>query len=133
MAKIISELLSALNHSHEQGIAHRDIKPENIMWGDDDEVRLVDFGLAFEVKKKSQKHLGTPFFMPPEVILEQPYSTTCDIWSLGCVLYMLVTGELPFNATNTSELFPKILKAKYKTPACSPECINLLTKMLEID
>ena len=106
-ANVISKCLEALNHIHSLGIVHRDIKPENIMFGADNEVRLVDFGLAKESVAKMKTFAGTPYFMAPEV-LNHNYGSKCDIWSLGCVLYMLVSGKLPFDGHSKSEVFAKI-------------------------
>lgn len=115
-------------------IAHRDIKPANIMWGDDGHVRLVDFGLALQGKRSMRTHVGTPYFMPPEIIQSKSYGKSCDIWSLGCVLYMLVTGQLPFMGKSTAEVFPRIMAGTYTPPeGCSPECADLIAAMLTVD
>jgi calcium-dependent protein kinase len=76
---------------------HRDIKPDNIMITDTDTVRLIDFGLskAAQNKKQLTTVAGTPYYMAPEV-LEGSYSAKADIWSLGVLLYTLVSGYLPF-------------------------------------
>ena len=92
----MKELFSAINHCHAQGIIHRDIKPENIMINDADTVRLIDFGLSKASKKRNLSTIaGTPYYMAPEV-LQGSYSTKADIWSLGVLLYTLVSGYLPF-------------------------------------
>lgn len=109
-AEVIYKCLSALQHCHALGITHRDIKPENIMYGKDDEVRLVDFGLAKDTMFKMRAYAGTPYFMAPEV-LNKCYSHKCDIWSLACVLYMLVAGKLPYTGNSREEVFAKIKKA----------------------
>ena len=106
-ANITSKCLEALQHCHMLGIIHRDIKPENIMFGKDGEIRLVDFGLAKESSVKMKTFAGTPYFMAPEV-LSHNYGFKCDIWSMGCVLYMLVTGKLPFAGNSKAEVFNKI-------------------------
>ena len=94
-AEVIRTCLQALQHCHSQNIVHRDIKPENIMFGTDGKVRLVDFGLAKQTYRRMSTLAGTPYFMAPEV-LDQNYTSKCDIWSLGCILYMIVCGCLPF-------------------------------------
>lgn len=101
----MKQLFSSINHCHANGIVHRDIKPENIMINDEDEVRLIDFGLS-KVSKKKQMHTvaGTPFYMAPEVLNEN-YGAKADIWSLGVLLYTLVSGYLPFQGTNNREVF----------------------------
>lgn len=80
------------------------------MYGKDDEVRLVDFGLAKDTMFKMRSYAGTPYFMAPEV-LSGCYSHKCDIWSLACVLYMCVAGQLPYSGMSREEVFAKIKKA----------------------
>ena len=67
-ANVTAKCLEALHHCHSLGIVHRDIKPENIMFGNDGEIRLVDFGLAKESATKMKTFAGTPYFMAPEVL-----------------------------------------------------------------
>ena len=132
-ANITAKCLEALHHCHSLGIVHRDIKPENIMFGADGEIRLVDFGLAKESATKMKTFAGTPYFMAPEVI-NHNYNQKCDVWSLGCVLYMLVTGKLPFDGNSKVEVFHKINNAEYQEPSyVSPECRDLIKKMLTVD
>ena len=111
-AEVIYKCLEALHHCHSLGITHRDIKPENIMFGKDNEVRLVDFGLAKDTKHHMKAYAGTPYFMAPEVI-KGYYTHKCDIWSLACVLYMLMAGKLPYTGTSREEVFEKIRHANY--------------------
>lgn len=106
-ADVILKCLQALQHCHALGITHRDIKPENIMFGRDGEVRLVDFGLAKDTPMHMKSYAGTPYFMAPEV-LNGDYTHKCDIWSLACVLYMLMVGKLPFTGSSRNEVFEKI-------------------------
>lgn len=94
-ATYMKQLFSAINHCHAQGIIHRDIKPENIMINNSNSVKLIDFGLAKAITKSQKTIAGTPYYMAPEVLLQQ-YSYKADIWSLGVILYALVSGYLPF-------------------------------------
>jgi calcium-dependent protein kinase len=95
-ADITQKCLTALNNCHKQNIVHRDIKPENMMFDTvGGNIKLVDFGLAIETNKKLHALAGTPYFMSPDV-LKGSYGPKCDIWALGVVLYLIVTGELPF-------------------------------------
>jgi calcium-dependent protein kinase len=95
---IMNKLFRAVNHCHASGVVHRDIKPENIMVGSDGELKIIDFGLS---KLLSHSHtllnsvVGTPFYMAPEVI-DGNYGSSCDIWSLGVLMYVLLSGYLPF-------------------------------------
>jgi serine/threonine protein kinase len=101
-------MLSALRHCNEKKIAHRDIKPENIMITKDGEVKLIDFGLSKQNKSKYSNKLttmvGTPYFVAPEV-LEGNYSYACDVWSLGVLLYLILSGELPFDGDKPVDVF----------------------------
>lgn len=132
-AGVISKLLEALHHCHSLGIVHRDMKPENIMFGADGEVRIVDFGLAKESVAKMSTFAGTPYFMAPEV-LNHNYGQKCDVWSMGCVLYMLVAGKLPFSGRSKDEVFNRIKNSLYEEPMhVSAHCRDLLKKMLTVD
>ena len=96
-ARYMKQLFQAINHCHAYNIVHRDIKPDNIMITDDDSVRLIDFGLSKASKglRRMKTVAGTPYYMSPEV-LDGAYSKKADIWSLGVILYTLVSGYLPF-------------------------------------
>lgn len=132
-AKMIRKLLSALQHCHSENIVHRDIKPENILFDQNKNIVLVDFGLAKQTKAVMDVVAGTPYFMAPEVI-DGKYQERCDIWSLGVVLYMLVSGTLPFNGTSKPEVYGKIRRGVYKQPKnCSESCRDLLKKMLTVN
>ena len=128
-ADVIHKCLEALQHCHALGITHRDIKPENIMFGKDDEVRLVDFGLAKDTTQHMKSYAGTPYFMAPEV-LKGDYTHKCDIWSVACVLYMLMAGKLPYTGNSRSEVFDKIKAGNYEPiPHLSEELQSLLAQM----
>ena len=125
-ADVVKKCLQALQHCHSVGITHRDIKPENIMFGKDGEVRLVDFGLAKDSRTHMKSYAGTPYFMAPEVI-NGDYTHKCDIWSLACVLYMLMAGKLPYTGKSRTEVFDKIKAGRYDPiPHLSPELQSLL-------
>ena len=96
-AHYMKKLFGALNHMHSINIVHRDIKPENIMITANDEIKIIDFGLSKrqEKNKKMETVAGTPYYMAPEV-LDGNYDNKCDIWSLGVLLYVLMSGYLPF-------------------------------------
>jgi calcium-dependent protein kinase len=95
-AEYMKQLFSAVNHCHANGVIHRDIKPENIMLTKDNQIRLIDFGLSKIRKERLEREIaGTPYYMAPEM-LEGRYDEKVDSWSLGVLLYVLVSGYLPF-------------------------------------
>jgi calcium-dependent protein kinase len=133
------KLLMAINHCHSWGVIHRDIKPENIMYDKDGEIKLIDFGLSRIIEEqKSRKALhtycGTLAYMAPEV-LSGTYNKECDIWSLGVLLYVLVSGYLPFQGQNRNKIMLRIQTADFhfkhkEFDKVSEECKSLLKKML---
>jgi len=102
-AKIMKQILQAVNYLHLKRIVHRDLKPENLMLVAEDgyEIKLIDFGLSrtFSPDKKMYSRLGTPFYIAPEV-LKKKYDQRCDIWSIGVILYILLSGRPPFVGKN---------------------------------
>lgn len=97
----------ALEAAHEAGLVHRDLKPQNLFLTDDGELKLLDFGVAMaladtsndEKRQKGFAVFGTPEYMAPEQVAGDPVDARCDIYSLGCVLYELVTGSRPFEGS----------------------------------
>ena len=135
-AGYMKELFYAINHCHAQDIVHRDIKPDNIMITDNNTVRLIDFGLskATRNKKNFTTVAGTPYYMSPEV-LNGSYGKEADIWSLGVVLYTLVSGYLPFQGNSAPEVFRKIKDASFhfnhkEFESVSEECKDLIRRLL---
>ena len=103
------------------------------MYGEDKEVRLVDFGLAKDSRSHLHSYAGTPYFMAPEV-LDGDYTHKCDIWSLACVLYMLMAGKLPFTGKHRSDVFEKIKKGRYQPiKYLSAELQSLLKQMFTLN
>lgn len=101
-ARIMKSLFLAVNHLHSKGIAHRDLKPENVMYGSDERVKIIDFGLSKLTVQNNgglngnlKTLVGTPYYVAPEV-LEGDYSKECDCWSLGVIMYIILSGYLPF-------------------------------------
>jgi len=111
------ECLLAINHCHSEKICHRDLKPENILLDTDNRVKLIDFGTAESFDKQGMEGLiGTAYYIAPEVLNEKgSYSEKCDIWSLGVILFMLLTGIPPFNGRTEDEIFKAIKKGTYAT------------------
>ena len=109
---ITRQLLAALAHAHSQGIVHRDIKPDNLILdealGTRDHLRILDFGLAklrdFGVDLTSGLAIGTPSYMAPEQTLSEPVDPRTDLYTVGIVLYEMLTGIKPFRADSTAEI-----------------------------
>jgi len=140
-ALAIEKILRALIHCHKMNIVHRDLKPENIMYDQSGEVKLIDFGLAKQIEgtKKLNTIAGTPYFIAPEV-LNGAYQNECDIWSLGVLLFVCVTGSYPFDSLtkNRAEVFSKIQKCQFEfppsiEPKLSAECKDLIRKMIVLN
>jgi serine/threonine-protein kinase len=119
-ALICVEIAKALEHAHERGIIHRDLKPENVMISDDGEVKLMDFGIAHvidaETMTKTGSLLGSPAHMAPELIDSGKVDERADIFSLGTVLYLLATGELPFCGSNAPQVLRAVMECRYDEP-----------------
>jgi len=117
-AEIIREIISGIEYCHNQGICHRDLKPENILYLYDNAeknnpLKVIDFGLSkhFKVHKLTSR-VGSVHYISPEV-LQNAYTEKCDIWSGGVMLYLLLSGHVPFNGRSTEEIFSKINKCEY--------------------
>jgi calcium-dependent protein kinase len=98
----IHTILNAINHCHRHNIAHRDLKLENFLFesrSDDAQLKLIDFGLSqyFQPEQIMHKAVGTPYYVAPEV-MEGSYTAKCDIWSLGVITYMLLSGKLSYDS-----------------------------------
>lgn len=130
---IIYQVSNALSYLHRRHIVHRDVKLENILLRFDPSVtspptgltidngmadnlfpvivKLADFGLSVELKKTEETMIefcGTPMYMAPEIIMGKSYSCQCDVWSLGIIMFMLLTGETPFRSNRESNLYVEI-------------------------
>jgi serine/threonine protein kinase len=108
----------ALDYAYRQGIVHRDIKPANILVDENDNVKITDFGLALNISKKSASDstfimgVGSPAYMSPEQIKGYPLNQKTDLFSLGVVLFHMLTGRLPFRAKNPAQLIYKIINTE---------------------
>ena len=118
-------------------ILHRDLKPENIFLGEDQSVKLGDFGLSKLMQSHdfASTYVGTPFYMSPEICASEKYTHHSDIWSLGCIMYELCTHEPPFNANSHLQLIQRIRKGDFKPiPDCySKDLGNVISSCLKVN
>ena len=133
----ISDLAGALHRAHRSGVIHGDIKPANILVTEDGKVKLSDFGIArFATQVSgSGKMMGTPAYLSPEQILGEPQNTRSDLFSLGIVLYQMVTGFAPFDGSSVSAVCAQILQAEpmapsQRNPAVTPELDRIILRCL---
>ena len=117
-AKLMKQILEAVNYLHHHGICHRDLKPENILissMGDNFQLKLIDFGLSKVLKTLNglmKDKVGTVYYMAPEV-LQGKYNIKCDVWSCGVILFIMLCGSPPFYAKDEKSLKEKIIKFEY--------------------
>lgn len=146
-AAIIRDIAVAINHLHKMDIAHRDIKPENLLYTETNKngiLKLTDFGFAKETN--TSKSLKTPCFTPyyaaPEVLGPEKYDTSCDLWSLGVIMYILLCGYPPFYSNHGLAISPgmkrRIRKGEYEFPSpewnqISQEAKDLIKGLLKTD
>lgn len=108
--------MSAIAYLHARNIVHRDLKAENLLFeheGDDANMKLIDFGVSCEHLKgtKLKETLGTPYYIAPEVLL-QNYDEKCDIWSAGVILYIMLCGYPPFNGDSDQDILDAVKRAE---------------------
>ncbi|HEY4697926.1 MAG TPA: serine/threonine-protein kinase [Gallionella sp.] len=118
-AKIMAQLLDALEYSHTHGVVHRDIKPSNILITKDGQVKIADFGIAkIESSELTQAGsvLGTPAYMSPEQFMGVAADRRSDIYSAGVILYQFLTGERPFTGSNMTIIMHKVLNQAPQPP-----------------
>ena len=130
--EIIYTACKALEFAHKQGVVHRDIKPSNIMMTKAGDVKITDFGIAhIKSEDRSTKGIiGSPSYMSPEQVKEEPIEDKSDIFSLGCVLYELLTGEKAFFGDNYFSILYKITNDEpVPIRTIRPELPELLDKI----
>lgn len=151
VASVIYQITEAVAHCHFMGVVHRDLKMENVMFAsrDSDSLRLIDFGLATKYrgtvawgKGKDKERVmltacGTAYYMAPEM-LDKSYTEKADVWAIGIIAYMLVTGRAPFDGGTEKVVFKKIRKGRIAYHAAhwnrlSPEALDFTKALLTTD
>jgi len=119
-ADIIYQLANACQYMHAQGVVHRDLKPENILYENEEEdcvIKVADFGLSTITEDVYQANLrtpcGTPAYVAPEVLKRDGYDCQCDLWSVGVIMYVLLSGYPPFYGSTLQKLIGRVVKGKY--------------------
>lgn len=133
------QIVSAVAYIHSQGFAHRDLKPENLLLDEDQNIKLIDFGLCAKPQGGIENHLytccGSPAYAAPELISGKEYlGSQADLWSMGILLYALLCGYLPFDDEKIPQLYKKIQNGKYDNPPwLTDESKTLISRMLQVD
>ncbi|XP_041796087.1 serine/threonine-protein kinase D2 isoform X2 [Chelmon rostratus] len=137
---LITQILAALRHLHFKNIVHCDLKPENVLLASADpfpQVKLCDFGFARIIGEKSFRRsvVGTPAYLAPEVLLNQGYNRSLDMWSVGVIMYVSLSGTFPFN--EDEDINDQIQNAAFMYPPnpwkqISSDAIDLINNLLQV-
>jgi serine/threonine-protein kinase len=142
--RIAGEVLDGLDYIHANGVVHRDLKPENIMVDADDHIKLIDFGIAGDAAAKRLTYanftaaIGTPNYISPEQVKGRRGDGRSDIYSMGVILYEMLSGKLPFTGPNpmaamNDRLLNYPLPPTVANPAISPQLQEVIYRALERD
>jgi len=142
--RIAIEVLKALDYIHANGVVHRDLKPENIVVDDQDHIKLIDFGIAGDTASRRLTYanftatMGTPDYIAPEQVKGKRGDGRTDIYSMGVILYEMLTGKLPFSgptplAAMNDRLLNHPLPPREADPSVSPQLQEILYRALERD
>eukprot|EP01104_Vermistella_antarctica_P005896 TRINITY_DN16642_c0_g2_i1.p1 TRINITY_DN16642_c0_g2~~TRINITY_DN16642_c0_g2_i1.p1 ORF type:complete len:800 (+),score=282.95 TRINITY_DN16642_c0_g2_i1:290-2401(+) len=146
-AQITAQILQGVKYLHAEGVVHRDLKPENILVADvpggkenDIVCKIADFGLSRLMDKQGvlETACGTPNYVAPEVLYATGYGPSVDLWAVGVILYILLSGFWPFDAENAAELYDQIMGGRYSFPDSewkyiSKEAKDMVRGLLTVD
>ena len=135
--RFVQQIVSGVEYIHKVKICHRDLKPENLLLDDQNNIKIVDFGLSnmYGDGETLKTACGSPCYAAPEMIAGKRYhGLNSDIWSTGIILYAMTCGYLPFEDPKTSNLYKKILAGEFKIPKMlSEDCAHFISKILCTD
>jgi len=136
--RIIEQVSNALSETHTRGIIHRDIKPQNILLTPDGIPKVADFGLAISIRESREgaQTAGTPTYMAPEQARGETPTPASDIYSLGVVMYFMLTGRIPYRASSVEQVMREIsagnkIDIKEVSPHQNPHLISIVRKSME--
>jgi len=139
-ARIMKQLLLSVQYLHSQNISHRDLKPENVVFRSQDpdsDIVLIDFGMAkkFDGDTMFTEQTGTSLYVAPEVLKGEGYDEKADVWSVGVLMYIILTGEPPFAGDTFSEIEENVLAGNFKIDSgiwdfISPSGKDLVSKLM---
>lgn len=130
----VCEVVCALSFFHSKRLVYRDIKPENILLTSTGHIKLTDFGFLKEVQDRTFTLCGTPEYLAPEIINREGHNGQCDWWALGVLLYEMLVGRPPFQASSPFNLYEQILTANVDFPSSLPrDTYSLLSILLVKD
>jgi len=138
-ADIIRQVLQAICYMNSVGIAHRDLKPENLLLDQDHNIKISDFGLSKDFSAEEMTtSCGTATYVAPEVLTATGYDVACDIWSVGVITYILLSGHIRFDGPDEEKVFDKILSADYSFPSplwdpVSEEAKDFISKIFIVE
>lgn len=139
---VIFNIMEALSFCHGRNIVHRDVNSKNLMFVNEDKdtgIKLAGFGFASRchAPESLTRQCGTPLFVAPEVLLKKPYGMESDMWSAGCVAFLLLSGDLPFSGASQKDLFRAIVGGKFEFgedwDEVSEEGKQFIRDMLQVD